>query len=281
MLNRSAARWGRCRLYLVGLLMLGLAGCATDSRPVADPDLDDAPAPAAPLRVTGLPKLRVGVAATAPPIIYTRGSQMVGVEADCARALASALGREVRFVPMYYANLLYELGDKRIDIIMAGMTVTPQRQREAIFTDPYLTIGQMALIRAADRARLPGPAAVLTTTGRVGVENESTGAAFARTHLPNARVVIFPTLEKAADALVLGELDVVIHDSPCIQWIAQQRRSDRLLALPDRLTTEELAWALHPHDTDLRDRINAILAQWRADGTLQGILERWVPVAAR
>ena len=130
--------------------------------------------------------LRVGTSQTAPPIVFEKGGQIVGIEADLARRLAAALGRKLEFVPLYWPNLIPELRGRRIDIIMAGMSVTRERARKVAFTDPYLTVGQRALIREDDLATLGTKQAILSTTARVGLEKGSTGEQFSRETLTGA-----------------------------------------------------------------------------------------------
>ena len=217
--------------------------------------------------------LRVGVAETMPPIIFLQNDEPVGVEADMARRLAATLGREVRFVSMYLPNLIMELRSRRIDIIMSGLTVTPERGRYVSFCEPYLLIGQKAMIRREDRVELGTEAAIRSTDRPIGLEVGSTGLWYAHRNLTQARKLHFTTIAKATEALLDEGVDFVIHDSPSIDWLASN--DERLLSVPGLLTRESLAWAVHKQDTDLLDSANAALRQWRSDGTLTAILERW------
>ena len=114
--------------------------------------------------------LRVGVSETAPPLIFLQNDEPAGIEADLARQLAEALGRKIQFVSIYWPNLIHELRDGRIDIIMAGMSVTDQRKRRVAFAEPYLVVGQKAMIRAKDQETLGTTGTIRVTSQRVGVE---------------------------------------------------------------------------------------------------------------
>ena len=223
--------------------------------------------------------LRVGVAETAPPVIFEQDDQPAGIEADLARQLGAALGREVQFVSIYWPNLILELRAGRIDIIMAGMSITDARKRRVAFAQPYLVVGQKALIRAADEQKLGTIGAIRVTGRRVGVEKDSTGEQFARSNLPRAKTFALPTLEAAVKALIAGQIDVVIHDSPSIQWSAGKHQDQGLLAVPGRFTTESLAWAVDPDNTELLAAVNAVLDKWQQSGQLKETLSRWLPEA--
>ena len=91
--------------------------------------------------------LLVGVTPDAPPLIYTQGDRVVGLEAELARALAKTMGKSVRFVKLEWSDLIPALLENRIDIIMSGMSMTEMRLVRIAFSTPYLRAGQMALVR--------------------------------------------------------------------------------------------------------------------------------------
>jgi len=223
--------------------------------------------------------LRVGVSETAPPMIFLQDDKPAGIEADLARQLAEALGMEIRFVSIYWPNLIHELRDGRIDIIMAGMSVTDERNRRVAFAEPYLVVGQKAMIRAKDEELLGTTGAIRVTNRRVGVEKGSTGELFARNDLPRAKVFAMPTLEKAIEALITKQIDVVIYDSTSIQWMAGKHKDAGLMAVPGLFTTESLAWAIDKENVELLNAVNGVLAEWTESGKLKETLERWLPDA--
>ena len=223
-----------------------------------------------------LSSLRVGISRTFPPLIYTDGDKTVGMEADFALALGETLGRDVRFVPMYFPNLIYELEDHRIDIVMSGLSVTPERLQRVAFTKPYLVIGQQALIRQPDRDEFSDKDAVQKTSRRVGVENDSTGHQFARMNLRNAQVMPFGSVDLAVQALLARTVDVVISDSPSVSWQAQQAEAGLLSLVPGTFTQETLAWAISQDNEKLLHEVNDIIADWQTSGRMDEIINRWL-----
>jgi polar amino acid transport system substrate-binding protein len=246
-----------------------LIGCATEHT-TEEPLTEASTQPA-------LPTLKVGTSPTAPPIVFEEDGETVGLEADLARELAAALGMQERLVPMFWPNLIYELRAERIDIIMAGMSITDERKRRVAFTRPYLTTGQAALIRAADRSSLGTLSQVMATRRPIGVEVDSTGEAFVTERMTLADRRQYPIVSQAVEALIVGDVDAVIHDQLTVLWLAREHAEDDLYVVPGRFTNESLAWAVHRDKDQLRDEINEILDTWERTGKLEEIIARWVP----
>ncbi len=223
----------------------------------------------------GGPVLRVGTAASAPPIVFRDGKQIKGLEIDLANEIGARLQRKVQITSMFWPDLTYELRNRRIDVIMAGMSITPKRKLEVSFCQPYLAVGQQAMTQTRDATRIPDTAGLNRTGVRIGVETDSTGQSFARSNLRNAQVITYKTLAEATDALLHGEIDAVVHDSPSINWQVAHDESGLLRLVPGLLTNESLAWAVRLEDDALRQDLDRALAEMKADGTLQKLLDRW------
>lgn len=251
-------------LGLAVLSMQALSGCR------------HAPSPAA----AASSELRAGIAPIYPPIAFKQDGRIVGVEADFAHQLPAALGVKVTLVELPWDDLIPALTEARVDVIMSGMSITPARSQLVSFTDPYLQVGQMALIRKADYLRLRDPDALDQPTARVGFQNNSTGESFVQRTLTHGGLQGFDTPEEGIAALRAGEIDFFIHDAPTI-WRTTgglDRKDPDLTGLYRPLTQEYLAWAVRKNDQALRERLNAVLQRWQSDGQLDTILDRWITV---
>ena len=80
----------------------------------------------------------------------------------------------------------------------------------------------------------------------------------------------------AALAVRNRRLDVFIYDAPAVWWLASQYESD-LAVIPIPLTKEYLAWGIKPGNDLLKQQVNAVLSEWKNDGTLQTLFNRWTP----
>ncbi len=224
--------------------------------------------------------LRVGMATVYRPFAFKEDGKLQGVEADFAAQLGKDLGVDVTLVELPWDQLIPALRKGQIDVIMSGMSITPERSKLVAFTQPYLQVGQMALIRRDDSLRLRDEATMNLPTTTIGVHGGTTGEAYVRHKLPRAKLKTYPSVDAGIAALRAKEIDFFIHDAPTI-WRVRGREKDRypdLMGHYRLLTTEDLAWAVRKDDTSLRNRLNAALANWQDNDWLDGVLARWIPV---
>lgn len=262
--TRVRERWqrgGRLALACAGLAVATLLACGR-----------------APLPGTGPPPLRVGVAPGYPPVVFERDGEVIGIEADLARQLGAELDRRVRFVERDFDRLIPSLEAGEIDVIMSGMSVTEERAARVLFTEPYMRVGQLALIRKADVGRLGPPDALHRHGRRVGYVRGTTGAAFVRSRLPRSEAYGFDTVEDGLRQLRAGRIEYLIHDAPTAWRVALAPDEDELMGLYHPLTEEYLAWAVARDDVALKRELDAILDDWRANDRLQPVLDRWIPL---
>jgi ABC-type amino acid transport substrate-binding protein len=225
-------------------------------------------------------ELLVGTTPNYPPIIFKQGGEIQGVEADLARRLALNLRLRLTFVELPWPRLLPSLLDGSVDVVMAGMSVTPERSALVSFTRPYLQVGQMALIRRQDVGRLAGQNAMAAPGRRIGVEEGSTGEKYVVTTFTAARVVRYRSPDEGVRALKAGDLDYLIHDAPTVWRLAgdPEHQEAGLMGLYIPLTVEYLAFAVRKGDEALRSRLDSELSRLSERGELSVILRRWIPV---
>jgi ABC-type amino acid transport substrate-binding protein len=231
---------------------------------------------------TGPAPLKVGVAANAPPMVYKNGQgELQGLEVDFANRLGKALGRPVVFVPMDFEDLIGSVRSGEIDIIMAGMTITPAREQKVLFVTPYLKTGQCVMVRMEDKFNYYAPPSILQAKGWVGAESGTTGDSFARRYMTNASVWGYSSLAKAGEALLKRKVDLVIGDMPTIVYLARlsQAEPDGAYAVQTMLTIEFLAWGVAPKNAALKAQCDRVLQGWQGDGSLYSMINAWVPAS--
>ncbi len=221
--------------------------------------------------------LKVGVTPDSPPMVFKTGENLDGVEIDLARLLGKQLNRPVQFVELPWDEQIPALKDKRIDIIMSGMTITQEREEVVTFSEPYLEYGQMAMVRSEDKVRYNSIKNILSTRAKAGVITDTTGAHFVDNHFPRAKPVEYSTPKEATDALVRGQVDLFIYDSPVVLWLASKRAGDEIVAVPQNLTIEYLGWAMRKDDTSLQQKVDDALAAMTEDGSLNHTIALWLP----
>lgn len=226
----------------------------------------------------GGPVLRVGVSPDYPPVVFEHEGEIVGIEADLARLVGAALDRRVVFERIPFGELLEALERDEIDVVMSGLSITPERAEQARFTEPYMEVGQLAMIRAADVARFGRIEGLRRSGARVGYERETTGELFVAEMLTRSRSFAFDGVEEGLRSLRAGRIDYFLHDAPTIWMLAGDPRYRDLMGLYQPLTEERLAWAVARDDPELQRRLDALVLKWRREGRIEPILDRWIPV---
>jgi polar amino acid transport system substrate-binding protein len=249
-----------CRCSVLAVLSLGFL----PGRLVAD-DAAVQPAP-----------LRVGVNPTLPPMVYREGKNIVGVEAEFAQELGTALGRPVKFVPMDWDELIPALEGDKIDIIMSSMSVTRPRAYRVAFCQPYLTVGQMPLVRRTDLSKYAF-GFPLQPEGVFGLKKSTTADFLVQQEWPKNKRKYFDSGEDAAKALAKGKIDLYISDSTMILWLEGMNSEAGLASVPVFLSEEHLAWAVRKSDSALLQSVNAALDKLQKSGRAKEIIKHWIP----
>lgn len=222
--------------------------------------------------------LVVGHTSDYEPLNFMRDGQLVGIEVDNAREVGKILDRPVKAVIMPFEDLLKALDSGDVDVVMAGVSVTPERQQRVTFVEPFMTVGQMAIILADKAGRFAQPRAIYQEGIRIGVEPFTTGERYVQDTLTGAKVSHFPTSEAAFAALRGNQIDMYIHDAPTSWLLAVGTANSDLLSLFRYLSSEDLAWAVRKDNTRLAAELNMAIQVLKDNGRLRAIQNRWIPI---
>jgi ABC-type amino acid transport substrate-binding protein len=224
------------------------------------------------------PPLRVGVSPDYPPVIFESEGEIVGIEADLARIVGESLNRPIEFSRYPFSELLDALERGEIDIVMSGLSVTPEREERVQFTVPYMEVGQLAVIRSRDIARFGRIQGIRRIGARIGYQLGTTGETFAATNLPRAASFGFENVEAGLRSLRADRIDYFIHDAPTVWRLTGNLENRDLHGLYRPLTKEHLAWAVRRDDSELRRVLDVTLSHWKREGLIHPIVQRWIPV---
>jgi ABC-type amino acid transport substrate-binding protein len=222
--------------------------------------------------------LRVGIQTDYPPLAFERDGKVVGIEADLARRAGELLDRRVRIVKIDRTNWMEALEEDRVDVVMAGMSVTAERATRVRFIKPYADVGQMAIIRRDQLAVLGRFNAIQGTGIKVGFARGTTGERYVREQLPGAVPVPLPTIAAGERALHDRSIDFFVHDAPTIWRLGMDPGNRKLFGLYKLLTDEQLAWAVAQGNDALAAELDAVVLKMRTNGDIDKIVAHWVPV---
>ncbi len=214
--------------------------------------------------------LRVGTDATYPPFetVSTSDGTVVGFDADLMRAIADRLGARAEFVVVPFDGILAALNSGKYDVVISAMTITPDRSRQVLFSEPYYAAGQSICVRSDGGIRgiadLPGH--------RLGVQLGTTGERLAK-QVEHAEVVSFDAIGAAFLDLRIGRLDAVISDTPTAALFAREHPEVRLVGEP--ITRESYGIAFRMRDGSLKKAVDSALEDLRSSGKIDDMRRRW------
>jgi polar amino acid transport system substrate-binding protein len=244
---------------LLTLSTLMFLGCSQDNSPT--------PSNKAPLVV--------GMSVNYPPIAYKVGDKPAGLEADFAYALAKELNRKVTIKILPWNQLPMALESGLVDIVMAGVSITKKRLKYALFSEPYMQISQMAVIREGDSA----PNTIRKGRGdKIGYIFSTTGETFVKNTFPQASHKGFTSDKQGIAAVMNKEIDYFFHDAPSIWYYTAELSLKGVMGWYVPYTKEHIAWAFSPRNRVLRDDVNKVLERWRQNGKLSQMIQKWIRV---
>lgn len=220
--------------------------------------------------------VKVGVTANYPPMIFIADGVISGIEADMAAEVGRAFDVPVEFVEMPLDNLIGALNSGDIDIIMSGISITGKRSEKVRFCEPYYHVGQMAIFLKYNLERFSPLKDLIYVNGlKVGYEKGTTGEDLVLKRGLLADPVGMDSVTQGLKALDDETIDVFIHDTPTAWQVSKDPAYGDLMVAPTPLQNEPLAWAVRKTDRKLCRQLNSTLEEWKKDGTLQRILDKW------
>ena len=212
-----------------------------------------------------------------PPYEYYEGDKIIGIDAEVAQAIADKLGMELKIVDIEFDSIITGVQTGKYDMGMAGMTVTDERKQSVDFSDSYATGIQSVIV--TDDSPITSIDDILAegATYKVGVQLSTTGDIYVTEDLGDAaadRVVEFQTGNDAVVALSSGKVDAVIIDNePAKSYVASTKG---LKILDTEYVAEDYAICFSKENTELRDKVNGALKELIADGTVKGIIDKYI-----
>ena len=227
--------------------------------------------------------LRIGIDGTYPPFSSVeKGGKLTGFDVDIAQALCKQMQAKCQLVKMKdWYNLIPSIQAGEFDVVVASMSITPERQQKIDFTDRYYTTPVKLVARQG--SGIAGTPASLQGR-RLGVQRGTTHETYALAKLGGiAQLQSFDTLDQALGELAAGRLDVVMGDSLALLkgFLAEKRGKGFEFVGPEFTDPAYfgagLGIALPKQRDELRNRLNQALAEIRANGTYRTIAAKYFP----
>ena len=266
-------------LLLGAAMVLSLAACGgTASSSEAASSSEGASSEAATEVTTVEPgKLIMTTNAAFPPYeMTTDDGDYEGIDVEIAGAIADKLGLELVIDNKDFdAALLAVQGGEAADMVMAGVTVTDERKAVMDFTDSYASGVQVVIVpEDSDIASIDDMQGKM-----IGVQRGTTGDLYCSDTVENGgfgaeNVTPYPDGLTAVQALMNGQVDcVVIDNAPAQEFVTA---NPGLKILDTEYANEDYAIGVAKGNTQLLDALNTAIAELKADGTIQSILDKYI-----
>lgn len=218
--------------------------------------------------------IRFATEASYPPFEFVGDDNKIqGFDVDLANALCKEMNATCTFSNQAFDSLIPGLKFRRYEAVMAGMDITPERQQQVTFSQPYydnsaLFIAQKG--KVADINALKGK--------RVGVQNGTTHQKYLLDQHKDVTTVPYDSYQNAILDLKSGRLDAVFGDTAVVnEWLKQ---NDQLATVGSSVTDKNyfgigLGIAVRQGNDALVKRFNDALDKVKQDGTYQSIYNKW------
>ena len=216
-------------------------------------------------------KLTMSTNAAFPPYEMTADDgSFEGIDIDVAAAIADKLGLELQVDDMDFDAALLAAQNGKSDMVMAGVTVTDERQKVMDFSDTYAEGIQSIIVPEGSDI-----ASVDDLAGKtIGTQRGTTGYIYCTDDFGEDSVVAYDNGLTAVQALNNGQVDaVVIDNAPAKEFVAA---NTGLKILDTAYAQEDYAIGVAKGNTALLNAINGALEELQADGTLQSIVDKYI-----
>ena len=182
---------------------------------------------------------------------------------------------ELKIEQMPFAELLPALKQGKIDAIMSGMTITPERNLEVAFIGPYTISGKSILTRSPKLSEAQSASAINQSDVKLVTLRGSTSKAFVKGYLGNTSLTLVDDYHDAVDLLLTDKVDALVADYP-VCAITQLRNPDANLAsLKQPLTIEPIGLALPADDGLFLNLVENYLHSLQLLSTLDALQKKW------
>lgn len=220
--------------------------------------------------------VRVATEASYPPfeMVDPDSGELIGFDIEMMTAIAEKAGFEVEFLNTPFDPLLAGMAQCQFDAAVSAITITEDRAKEMAFSEPYINAGQIIAVQLNNT----DITSVEDLQGKnVGVQLGTTGQIQAE-KIEGANIKAYDTADLAFLDLANGQLDGVIVDYPTTLNYVNQF-SDKIKITGDVFTDESYGVAVCKENTELLAKINAALAELKADGTIADLEAKWLASA--
>ncbi|ANQ24275.1 amino acid ABC transporter substrate-binding protein [Vibrio natriegens] len=219
--------------------------------------------------------LRVGMSTFVPWAMRNKQGELIGFEIDVAKRLAADSDLNVEFVPTAWDGIIPALLAKKFDVIIGGMSITPERSKSVLFTEPYSHSG----VQVAANKELTSGFTQLSDFDshrvNIAVRRGAFTVQVARENFPKAKLLQFDDDVQAFQEVLNGNAHAVIASSPKPEHETVKHSDKLFLPFSERLSKGNEAFAVRLGEDDKKAFFNKWIEARTQDGWLKERYEYW------
>ena len=220
-----------------------------------------------------------------PPFnVRARDKTIIGFDVDLARALAGNMNVELEIVEVPFGDLLETLLEGKADMVISGMTITPERTRSVSFVGPYTLSGKSMLTTARVKEVVNNGAEI--TASDLGTEfnnpaiqvaalENSTSESFVQRELPKASLHTIRNYNEGIQLLLTGRVDAMIADIPILKLSMLRYPDAGLGIIEPPLSIEPLGIAIGRDDKQFENLVRNYLSAFEKTGLIPRLRQKW------
>lgn len=249
-----------------------LSGCGGET---ADPANTQADADQSLQKVLDKNELVVGLDIAFPPMGFQdENNEIVGFDIDLAKEVGKVLGVEVQLKPIDWKSKEMELKSGKVDLLWNGYTITDERKKEVLFSDPYLANKQIIIVKADS----PIQAKADITSGKVGLQTGSTAEDAIQAdpiyEQIKGNLMMYDDNNTAMMDLDAGRVESVVVDEVVGKYYLSKHEGQYRI-LDEDFGDEQYGIGFRMEDKALRDAVQEALDTIKTNGVGDEISEKW------
>ena len=204
------------------------------------------------------------------------GTGFEGIDVEIASAIADKLGLELQIDDMEFDSALLAVQNNTVDVMLAGLSYSEERDEVVDFTDSYATGVQVVIVKEGSDVTMDNLGEKM-----IGTQRGTTGYIYASDTPENGgygedHVLAYDNGATAVQALMNGQIDaVIIDEAPAKEFVAA---NEGLTILPGNWVEEQYCAAVDEGNTALQNAINTALNELMDDGTVDEIIAKYISV---
>jgi len=227
--------------------------------------------------------LRLGTEGAYPPFNFIEADgKITGFDVEIGLELCKRMGSECEIVAQDWDGIIPGLLANKYDFIIASMFITEERKKQVDFTDPYYLAAMTHVVpKESDITEFSNE----SLSGKIiGAQSGTTQADFAEAVYTDAEIRLYPTQDEVNLDLSSGRIDLQVGDIlPMLEWTTKTPDGGCCEVAGEPITDpayvgDGVGIAVRQEDDELREKLNAALAEIRADGTYKAINDKYFDV---